>query len=145
MRENVVSMKPPTDQSDERKVKTWWIPLNENGTNFQPVVLKEEYEAKCGEVGLLNLDVDYLQKKLASKEYQKFENKTLALSKEFAEQTASLRLEVERLRAALEFYARNEGLMINHNANVFRSIDSDDKDFHGARARQALNPDAEGE
>lgn len=38
----------------------------------------------------------------------------------------------------LEFYAGNKGLRIDHESNVFKSSDSDDKDFHGARARAAL-------
>lgn len=40
---------------------------------------------------------------------------------------------------ALEVYARNEGLRINHQTNKFESSDCDDGvDFHGHKAREAL-------
>ena len=50
----------------------------------------------------------------------------------------ALEARIAKLVEALEFYAKNAGLRINHQTNAFESSDSDDKDFHGARARAAL-------
>lgn len=39
---------------------------------------------------------------------------------------------------ALGFYSQNAGLFIDHKSGVFRSSDSDEKDFHGKLAREIL-------
>jgi hypothetical protein len=52
---------------------------------------------------------------------------------------AELEAEIADYWEALEFYGQNEGLRINHVTNAFESCDSDDKDFHGAKAREVLN------
>lgn len=39
---------------------------------------------------------------------------------------------------ALKFYATNAGLFIDYKTNVFKSADSDGRDFHGAIAREVL-------
>lgn len=62
------------------------------------------------------------------------DNEVNELRTQLATQAEVIRVAKE----ALEFYAANEGLFIDFQNNMFKSRDSDDKDFHGALAREAL-------
>lgn len=85
----------------------------------------------------------YLREKLEVAEASFIDARKTALehSRELtfrAEQLTAAREKLALAREALEFYANNSGLYIDHRTNAFMSRDSDGKDFHGAKAREAL-------
>lgn len=85
------------------------------------------------EIDLLKSRIFDLEKELAGCRAEHHKTKVYPY-----EEIKTLTAQNAKMREALEFYARNEGLRINHQTNKFESADSDEHDFHGKRARECL-------
>lgn len=101
---------------------------------------------------LINVDISKEKQELVEKiaglldevgKRDKFIYEELLRAKEYQDgQAEKIRSYLEgnlKYKTVLEFYAKNQGLKIDHKTNAFMSMDSDERDFHGARAREALN------
>jgi len=137
----------------EKKPREWWLdivvrekdPMGEvySVPEFDGLIHVIEYEAYqereaflLGRIEDLELQVCRLKTRIDEDYVQYIETKE---ERDYLSvDLDTLRAQVEVMREALEFYANNQGLSIDFKTNVFRSSDTDGKDFHGARARETL-------